>query len=266
MQTRPFPPLSSIGWPAWLGTLAAFAVLCALVAWWAVQLLAPRAPVAPAAAAGETQALPELRLAAQVFGAAPGAQGPAVVTASNVSVAGVLSAGARGSAILSVDGQPPRAYAVGERIGPGQTLFEVRGDVIVLDENGRRLELPAPARPALSLLTDGPRRDGALDPGFASPSGADTPRIARPLGAGNAAGAGATPLPMRPAGAAGALPIVPPAPPPAGLPIVPPPTSSASLPSLPIGAPPAVMPNGAGGGIVPVVPDAAATVPGQRSE
>jgi general secretion pathway protein C len=256
MQTRPFPPLSSIGWPAWLGTLAAFAVLCAVVAWWAVQLLAPRAPVAPAAAAGETQALPELRLAAQLFGAAPGAQGAATATATagNVTVVGVLAAGMRGSAILSVDGQPPRAYAVGERIGPSQTLFEVRGDQVVIEQGGRRLALAAPTRPALSLLTDGPRRAGGIDPGFSNPARADAPRIARPLGAGSSTAAGAPPLPVRPAPVQGALPVLPPAP------------SPAALPSLPGGTPSPALPGGATGGIVPVVPEAQATDSGQRGD
>ena len=108
----------------------------------------------------------------------------------------------RGSAILAIDGQPPRAFAVGERIGPIQSLFAVRADGVVIEENGRQILLPAPPRPTVSLLTDGPARAGGLDPGFASPADAGAARIARPLGAGTgrwtrrgagAAGCGARP-------------------------------------------------------------------------
>lgn len=265
MRIRLFPPLTSLGWPAWLATLAAFAVLCAIVAWWALLMLAPRPPIAPSVVSLDGQALPELRLAAQLFGSPAGARGPAIASTSNVTVVGVLSAGVRGSAILAVDGQPPRAYAVGERIGPTQVLSAVRGDTVVLDENGRRLELQAPQRPALSLLNDGPGRTPGLDPGFA-PGQPGAPRIAMPLGAG-AGGSGprpALPVPLAPI----APPTAAPTPTmPAGLPgapgIVPtlPPTPLAPLPGQGILAPaqPA-------GGIVPVVPEAAASLPGRGDD
>lgn len=257
MRIRPFPSLSSIGWPAWLGTLASFAVLCAIAAWWAMQLLSPRPPVAPASSAQDQQALPELKLASQLFGTPPGAQGPAAATSSNVSVIGIVAAGMRGSAILAIDGQPPRAFAVGERIGPIQSLFAVRADGVVIEENGRQILLPAPPRPTVSLLTDGPARAGGLDPGFASPADAGAARIARPLGAGMGAGPGAAPVPRAAAPGQGIVPVAPSVPiqAPAIVPIAP----SATIP------PPAIIPSAtspaADDASASPVPAAAASIP-----
>ena len=256
MRIRLFPTLSSLGWPAWLATLAGVAVLCAIVTWWALQLLAPRPPIAPSVVSLDGQALPELRLAAQLFGTPAGAQAHAPTSASNVTVVGVLSAGVRGSAILSVDGQPARAYAVGERIGPMQVLFAVRGDTVVLDESGRKLQLQAPQRPALSLLNDGPGRTPGLDPGFTQGQ-QGAPRIAMPLGAGSGSGprpappVSLAPAPTMPAGLPGAPGIFPSLPP----------TPLAPLPGQ--GVPPAAQP---AGGIVPVIPEAAGSLPGRGSD
>ena len=218
MRTRPFPPLSSLGWPAWLGTLAGVAALCAIAAWWMLQLLAPAAPIAPAAAAGSTQALPELRLAAHLFGTAAGPQGGVAAAPSNIAVVGVLSAESRGSAILSVDGQPPKAFAVGEAVTPTQTLISVSGDTVLIGENGRQVELAAPERSSLSLLSGGPARPDRLHPGFTPPPGS-APRIARPLGA---SGGGPGPVipaprpaftpPARPGPIPGIVPVIPQAP------------------------------------------------------
>jgi general secretion pathway protein C len=218
MRIRPFPPLSSLGWPAWLGTLAGVAALCAIAAWWMLQVLAPAAPIAPASSAGSTQALPELRLAAHLFGTAAGPQGAVAAAPSNISVLGVLSAESRGSAILSVDGQPPKAYAVGEAVTPSQTLLAVNGDTVLIGENGRQVELAAPERASLSLLSNGPERPEGLHPGFTPPPGS-APRIARPLGA---SGGGPAPVlaaprpgfapPPRPGPIPGIVPVIPPAP------------------------------------------------------
>lgn len=193
MRIRPLPPLSALGLPAWLGTLAAFALLCGVTAWWAVQLLAPRAPVAPATGMSAPAALPELKLAAQLFGAAPLAQDAGAAGPSNIEVIGVLAAGVRGSAILAVDGQPPRAYAVGERISPVQTLAAVRADAVVVNDDQSSREIAAPARPSLSVLTDGPGRGADAQAAFGGPADSG-PRIAAPLGGGSGDG----PLPPRP--------------------------------------------------------------------
>ena len=71
----------------------------------------------------------------------------------NVQVLGVVAAGRLGSAILIVDGKPARSFAVGDSIGPGQRVRTVRPDKVVIDDNGRMAEVPAPAPTSTAVLT-----------------------------------------------------------------------------------------------------------------
>lgn len=157
MRTRRLPTIPRLGWPAWLATLAAFALLCASVAYWAMQLLAPRAPIAPPANLGERQALPQLRLASQLFGVAASTS-DGTPQPSNIVVLGVLAAGARGSAILAIDGKPAKAFGIGDRLSASQVLHQVRPGAVVIDAGGLRSELPAPLKPDMAVLTRGAAR------------------------------------------------------------------------------------------------------------
>lgn len=154
MRIRPTSSIRALGWQAWAASLLLFALLCAVVAYWSVLLLAPRSPLAPSGSVVDSRALPELRQAASVFGldgsAAPSAQ------AANIQVSGIVAAGARGSAILAVDGKPPKAYAVGEAIGPGQRVAAVRSDAVVIADGDAQIELPAPPAASIAVLTSGP--------------------------------------------------------------------------------------------------------------
>jgi len=108
---------------------------------WGAILLAPQPadlpPALPAAPApvSDTQAL------AALFGA-----DRAIDT--HVAVLGLIAAGAQGSAVLSVDGGPARAYRVGAQIAPGLMLADVSPAGIELDRNGARVSAAAPARTA----------------------------------------------------------------------------------------------------------------------
>lgn len=165
MRTRSVSPLSTLGRSSWTATVAAFALLCATTTFWCLQWLAPRSPTAPVAATGSGGPA-DLRLASALFGTA--STGPAVAAeASNLKVLGVLSAGTRGSAIISVDGKPGKAFTVGEPLSAAQSLVEVRRESIVISTGGRRGELPAPPRQSLSILTSGPDRNGAASPSAA---------------------------------------------------------------------------------------------------
>lgn len=219
MRIRRLPSIPRLGWPAWLATLVAFALLCASAAYWAMRLVAPRAPIAPPAALDEQRALPELRLAAQLFGVAA-ASGPGAALPSNVVVVGILAAGSRGSAILGVDGRPPKAFAVGERISATQQILEVRSGSVVIDAGGMRSELPAPIKPDLAILTDGRGRHQA-ETAAVPDSGTATP----------AAGAGR-------ASAIGVAPVMPP--PRLMIPPLPPPTPPQAPPPQAVPAPQSV--------------------------
>jgi general secretion pathway protein C len=182
-------PIGSRRWAPQLATALLFAALCATATYWALQLLAPPVAIAPSGSLVDWDKAPDLATASRLFGARPNAEqaAQAAVASSNILVVGIAAADSRGSAVLSIDGKPPRAYLAGERIDEHARLLAVRPDVVVIEQAGGRLELPTPDRPDISLLSSGPPRDmaGAAGTG-AGGSGASAPGSA-------ASGAGRTP-------------------------------------------------------------------------
>ena len=69
-----------------LASVLLFAALCAIVAAWALQLLAPRAPIALSAAVAQARAPADLRAAGQLFGGVvpPGGRGAAAAASARV--------------------------------------------------------------------------------------------------------------------------------------------------------------------------------------
>lgn len=188
-----------------------FAALCAIVAAWALALLAPRPPIAPAGAIAAPQGPSDLGAAGQLFGGLPQAASAATSDApSNIQVAGVLATSGPGVALLSVDGRPAKPFGIGEPVADGLRVRAVTADTVEL-ERGRGdapVRLAAPPRGSIAVLTAGPQRgpSGAMTP----PAGgipivpAATPGVmppARPLPpAGAAADPGAPPgMPIAPA-------------------------------------------------------------------
>jgi general secretion pathway protein C len=206
-----------------------FAALCAIVAGWALQLLAPRTPIAPGGAVAQAQPATDLSAAGQLFGGAPRqidrvAEGP-----TNIQVAGVLAAGSRGVALLAVDGRPAKPFAVGEAVTDGTTVRSVSGDAVELERGGRPMRLAAPARGSLDVLTSGPQRAAA---GTAAATPPQTlpplpPRALPPAGAAAAEGGPGGPFQL-PQGAAGAslAPGMPAGMPPGASPVEPPPPTA----------------------------------------
>jgi general secretion pathway protein C len=148
--------LSTIGWPAWFATLGAAAVLAATLAYWAMLVASPTAPVGPSRKAVTSTPMNDPRSVAALFGqsgvaseAGPAVAGPA---SAAIQVAGIVAAGRRGSAMLVVDGKPLRAYAVGDLVTPSIRLRAVRPDAVILDEAGRERSLPAPPRTSPAVL------------------------------------------------------------------------------------------------------------------
>jgi general secretion pathway protein C len=136
-------------------TLAAIASTVAILAWWAVQILAPRPAIAPAARPALTQADPAS--AAALFGATGSAarmQAPARL--ASVKVLGVVVHPQRSAALLAVDGAAPRAFTLGDSVSPGLTLVAVTADTAVFERGAERFELPAPRRSSPELLQGGP--------------------------------------------------------------------------------------------------------------
>lgn len=140
-------------WGPSLAALAAFAVLGATIAWWAMQLLTPPAAIAPAGSLIDTTAMPDIGPAQALFGSDhrydPGTASPA----PDIRVLGVAAGTRRASAVLVVGSDIPRAWAPGEHIDDHLRLIAVHEDRIVLERDGTRFELLPPARPSPSLLS-----------------------------------------------------------------------------------------------------------------
>ncbi|MEJ0003219.1 MAG: type II secretion system protein N [Pararobbsia sp.] len=119
-----------------LVSLALFALLCATLTYWTITLTQHPAAPSPAAIA---QVEPSAADAAQLFGSQP-------ARSTRVQLIGVLAIGAHeAAAIVSYADEPPHAVALGQAIGGGATLSEVRSRSIVIDRNGTKSEVTMPA-------------------------------------------------------------------------------------------------------------------------
>lgn len=103
-------------------------------------------------------------LALMPFGrnAEPDEPAEAEETDLGLALHGVVTsaASAGSSAIVSGEGQPARAYALGQELPGGATLVEVQGDHVVIETDGRRETLSFPERRHDDLATD---NDGGED-------------------------------------------------------------------------------------------------------
>ncbi|HEY0877616.1 MAG TPA: type II secretion system protein N [Zeimonas sp.] len=142
-------------WAPSIAAVAAFGALGATGAYWALQLFAPPVAIAPAGSLVDTRSAPDLAAAQALFGSSTS---DAIVAGSpdvDVRVLGVAASPTRGSAVLVIDSGAAKAYLVGDELGTDLRLVEVRSDAAVLERNGKRIELPAPQRPSVALLSSG---------------------------------------------------------------------------------------------------------------
>ena len=182
-----------------------FAGLCGVIASWALELLKPQAPIAPASAIGQAQPPTNLGPAGSLFGATPQATTATAVQApSNVQVAGVLAGGPNAVALLAVDGKPAKPFGIGETVAEGLKVTAIGADSVTLDRRGQAVKLPAPARSSLAVLNSAPPTPA---PGMSAPNatGIQTlPGSGAPMSPIPPADASNRPLP--PSGAAAAPP------------------------------------------------------------
>ncbi|HEU0203418.1 MAG TPA: type II secretion system protein N [Burkholderiaceae bacterium] len=156
-----------------LAQFVMFAIVVAIAAYWGIKLLTPPPTSAPPPLTAAPPRDPDPVLAARMFGLVQRAQ-TAVV--SNVQVAGVVAAGDASSAVLIVDGQPARAYLLGQEVTPGMTLKEVRPDGVTLASGRGQQELKVPERP-VAAMGGAPPAPGFTRSGntLSAPAAADKP-------------------------------------------------------------------------------------------
>lgn len=125
-------------------TLAALAVLGAVLAYWTWAWFAPHAEPRVEAAAAQSG---NVAGAGTIFGTVPRKQA-AAPTGIAIKLFGVVaaSAGRRGYAVLQLEAKDIRAVHEGEDISPGVRLAEVLADHVILERNGVRETLALPER------------------------------------------------------------------------------------------------------------------------
>ena len=122
-----------------LVSLALFGLFCATLTYWVITLT--QRPAAPSQAAA-AQVEPSASDAAQLFGSQP-------TRATQIQLIGVLGiSNHEGAAIVSYNGEPPHAVALGQGVGGGSTLNEIRTRSVIIEHNGAKTEVTMPANGA----------------------------------------------------------------------------------------------------------------------
>jgi general secretion pathway protein C len=171
-------------------SLALFAGLCAIVAYWAMILLSPAPPIAPASQPASTRNTADPSKTASLFGQPP-VSSPSVAAAApvNVRILGVMATSTRagqgsaqsnaaGIALVSIDGQPAKAYVVGDTLPNGLRVQAILKDRVEFSDQGRVLSSPAPAGADPSILVRGASANGSTS--ASPPSGLPGVRPASP--------------------------------------------------------------------------------------
>jgi len=183
---RLFPSAGGARWAPRLLSVLLFALLCAVVAYWALRLLEPPVRIAPSGSLAAAETVASLGPAQTLFGRTGGNDAPvAQAISSNFKVLGVIADNERGAAVISVEGRPPQAFGVGMQIDDNHKLGSVSSSEVVILRGSEEIHVDAPALTDMAILTSGPT------PG--TPVG-DESRPAPPL------------RPLPPAGAAAATP------------------------------------------------------------
>ena len=136
-----------------------FVLLCVLVGWWVTRLM-PGAPIAiPPEAVVDAGTV--VSRADAVLGSARlfGSRKPGVLS-DNVRALGVVAdASGRGSVIVSVDGQAPKVYRVGDTLD-GRLVSAIRPQEIELEAGGARQIFRLPTvratAPGLTIIGTAP--------------------------------------------------------------------------------------------------------------
>jgi general secretion pathway protein C len=126
--------------------------LCGVIALWVTRVMRGGSIAVPAqadvgAASGPSR-VDAVLASARLFGSRP----PGVLS-DNVRALGVIAdATGRGSVIVSVDGQPPKVYRVGDTLD-GRLVTAIRPEEIELESGGARQTFRLPPRSAASGVT-----------------------------------------------------------------------------------------------------------------
>jgi general secretion pathway protein C len=152
LSTKPLPSVVLL-----FGYLLAFCALAACIAFWAMQLFAPPAPIASSGVVAEKTASLDLTGAGKLFGATVSAQQQVAVAAPpiNVKVVGIMAVNqtAKASAVLAIDNRPAQAFAIGDYLGNNTKLVDITNTGILVEQGGKRTKVEAPPVPTIASLS-----------------------------------------------------------------------------------------------------------------
>ena len=153
-----------------------FAGVVAIGAYWSVRIFTPAPTTAPPPLPPPPLRDPDPTAAARMFGKVAVAQ---AVVATNIQALGAFAAGKDSSAVLAVDGKPPRVYLVGQEVVPGTRLASITSEVVVLETASGRQEVRLPPPPAVAMSGAAPAPNFARDGNtLTAPSVGGAPAIA----------------------------------------------------------------------------------------
>lgn len=113
-----------------------------------IRTLAPIPPVAPLQPRMDVQAdLERLKILFGTAGQTAPRSETAITIDPNIRLVGVIAEGEHSIALISVNGQPARAMAIGSRVGQRARLLQIDSDRITLErDDGQKSVLQVPPR------------------------------------------------------------------------------------------------------------------------
>jgi len=131
------PAVTSLVWLLAVGSLV----------FWGLRLAAPAPGPAYAPVGAEAAAAADPAVVARALGAMPATVAQAAPAPGRFSLLGVVAGSSRGgTALIAVDGQPPRPFRVGSTVAPGYVLQSVAPRRAFLGDAGSQalaIDMPA---------------------------------------------------------------------------------------------------------------------------
>ncbi|NBW50962.1 MAG: general secretion pathway protein C [Betaproteobacteria bacterium] len=145
-------------WPPRIAALVVSIVAALSVAYWGLHWRLPSSPVLAATSSSASDQPVDSNAVAKALGATAAAKdatplAPQATEASRFVLQGVAGNASSGSALIAIDGKPPKPVRVGDAVIEGWTLRLVEGRRAVLSRNGTDLELALPALPQPATLS-----------------------------------------------------------------------------------------------------------------
>ena len=139
-----FTPMNRFGWPGLLAALV-WAAAAAGVMYWGLLLAAPKTlPVLGLSSPPVLQGQSTPAVVKALGGATAAAQAPTPIS-TQYKLLGVIASGTgQGSALIAVDGQPPKAFRVGQDVNDGLKLVSLTPRQAHLQSSGQALVLDLP--------------------------------------------------------------------------------------------------------------------------